>query len=190
MALHALTQADDIAAAYHQLTEELKNGSVPYERNVGWRGGGEQHTVHWHPGAGLWGLSAVAVDGTGYWFAFGTNDPAQTNQFGSISVQFSFYREGVSRRCGGAFAFNNTNGQVNLLHSGGIGGGRNGISKTSFLAAYNGPLEDIRWPNGATFRYVDIGSLEEPGLIGRLAAFVGAVETFKASVPVATGIPH
>lgn len=52
-----------------------------------------------------------------------------------ITVEVNTYEEGLDRRLGGYFAKNPYTGQVYLMHSGGIGGGKEGQSKNAFLGS-------------------------------------------------------
>jgi len=57
-----------------------------------------------------------------------------TNPVLHTSVQINTPYEGRSDRVAGFFARNNDTGMIYLFHSGGVGGGKEGVGKTAFLA--------------------------------------------------------
>jgi hypothetical protein len=188
MPLYALTDADEITAAYQRFAERLQNGATPYESGVGWQGGGGDFTVFWQPNGAIWGFHEAPTDC--YWFGFGTDNLADGDRVGNVVVQFGFVLSGESRRRAGIFARDSQDGSLHLLHSGGIHSPRAGINKATFLAAYNDPMAEVIWPSGVTAHYCTLGSLEAPDLMARIGVFTQTVQTFKNSVAngVASGI--
>ena len=186
MPLYALTDADEIAANYQQFAERLRDGATRYDGlGIGWQGENRTTDIYWQPTAQVWSFAVEETDR--YWFGVGTDDPAPNNSVGDIVVQFGFVRAGSNRRFRAIFARDDQDGAVHLLHSGGIGGGRPGISKIPFLAVYDGPMAEVAWPNGATALYCALGPIEAADLMVRVAAFAQAVQTFKNSVTATAG---
>jgi hypothetical protein len=76
-----------------------------------------------------------------------------------------------------------------LGHSGRVGGGRKGIGKTNFLEEYSGTLEEIEWPDGVSDEVVVVGKVGGKSFVNNLAAYIRAVEAFKADATRQTPAP-
>ena len=75
----------DIASAQRALRAEFYDGATVLTRGIGFQGGGTVADVAWHPSIWIWGHvdteeSARGSDGmgTGYWNAFGLQNPEIT----------------------------------------------------------------------------------------------------------------
>lgn len=180
MPLTALTDADEIAAAYQRFAQRLRDGATVFnDLVVGWQGESRTMDIYWQPTAQVWGFP---VEEDYYWFGFGTDDPALKNAVGNIVVQFGFVKQGSNRQYAGVFA-RDEHGALHLLHSGGIGGGYPGIGKTAFLDAYDGRFANVYWVKPkAKVEYIQVGSLDDPQLMEHVAGFVRKVEKFKEKV--------
>ena len=86
-----------------------------------------------------------------YWFAWAKPDPNDTtprywNSFGryrdngnlQIAVEINIPTNSDSKRVAGFFAKDTETGIVYLMHDGGVGGGRKGVGRASFLARRSG----------------------------------------------------
>ena len=104
------------------------------------RGGPGAHdsTVHWISELQIWGCfrDDVARTGNRYWNAFGTGHPYAGDTL-HITCEICIPLSGVNRRIAGAFG-EGQDGTVYLLHSGKIGGGKEGVGKNAFLAQFHG----------------------------------------------------
>jgi hypothetical protein len=61
-----------------------------------------------------------------------------------------------------------------------LGGGRKGIGKSSFLAAYHGRnVSEIQWPDGITNSAIVIGNIHDGDLATKISEFIRAVEQYK-----------
>lgn len=174
----------EIAQAFKHFAQAVKNGSQPLSRMLGWQGSSTSAKVYWHAKYSLW----VAVDPEGfvenrYWNAFGIDDPNKTQTLG-ITCEINFPRDGINRRVAGAFA-KNAVGNTIVLHSGKVGGGRAGIGKNAFSAAY-GRQEKwavVQWPGSDySTEHIAIGNVNDTQFIQEVAEFVHAVHTFKNEV--------
>lgn len=180
----AIIDRVEIVKAFKRFAQAVKNGSQPISRMLGWQGNSTNATVYWQPNYSLW--TAVDPDGfveNRYWNAFGIDDPNKTQTLG-ITCEINFPRDGINRRVAGAFA-KNALGQTIVVHSGKVGGGRAGIGKNAFSAAY-GRREKravVHWPGSdyAT-EHIIIGNVEDRQFIKDVAEFVHAVHTFKNDV--------
>lgn len=149
------------------------------ERVLGWQGGNEVGTVYWHSRDRVW--SAFKPVDNRYWCSFGTSDPTSATML-AITCEINPPYEGINRQCAGAFA-RDESGQIYLTHSGKIGGGRQGIGKSTFLAAYRGDnRETLIWPDGMETTSIVIGRVDSARLLRQVAHFVHEVERFKGSV--------
>jgi hypothetical protein len=88
---------------------------------------------------------------------------------------------GYRRQVSGLFA-KNARGEVFLLHTGKIGGGRKGVGKSAFGAAYEGKWTDVATEGGEMTQAIEIGRIREKLFIDKLLKFVQEVNRFKASV--------
>ena len=95
--------------------------------------------------------------------------------------EINFPRTGINSRIAGAFA-EDDHANVHLVHSGNVGGGRPGIDRESFLAAYQDQgnnLTSVRW--GTEFKdAIVVGRVGDPELPDHVARFIHAVAHYKA----------
>src|SRR4029079_3467149 len=70
-------------------------------------------------------------------------------------------------------------GDIFLMHSGKIGGGRPGIGKSAFLAWSKASLIEVSEMNGKTRSGIPIAKLSDHNFAERVWAFVKAVKSFK-----------
>ncbi len=139
---------------------------------LGYQGGASEAQVYRLTALNLW--AGFGQAGNRYWNAFGLGDPNDT----SIVVEVNPPRQGINRRCSGAFA-EDDDGEVYLVHRGRVGGGREGIGKSAFLNWWSGPLRDVE-DDDRTNQVVVVGRLGDEHFAARLASFVHLVHTFKA----------
>jgi len=177
MNLSPITVRKESKIAFDALRSCLIAGSKEFKRNVGWPGGHAECTLYWHENAGFWVVFWIE-EPSRYWCAYGTMDPNKHDSV-NITCEINPPIEGVNRRCGGVFLKDSGSG-LYLAHSGKVGGGRKGIGKTSFLKEYSGSLEEIEWPDGVTDDVVLLGKIGGRSFINNIAAYLRAVEAFKA----------
>ncbi|MCZ2153398.1 MAG: hypothetical protein LC114_05785 [Bryobacterales bacterium] len=186
MNLSPITIRKESKVAFDALRTCLITGSKKFKRNVGWPGDHGEFTLYWHEDAGFWvvfGLEELSR----YWCAYGTMDPNSHNSV-DITCEINPPTEGIDRRCGGIFLKDSGSG-LYLAHSGKVGGGRKGIGKTSFLEQYSGSLEEVEWPDGVTAEVVLLGKIGGRSFVNNLAAYIRAVEAFKANATGQTPAP-
>lgn len=70
-------------------------------------------------------------------------------------------------------------GDVFLMHSGRIGGGRRGIGKSAFLVWSKAKLVDVTETDGDVRGGIAVGKLDDPDLADRIWTFVRNVQSFK-----------
>lgn len=149
-------------------------------RNIGFPGGNVDQTVYSAGDGQLW----VAFGGPSedaavprYWNAFGIyrpNRPAQT-----ITVEINIAIDSNTALVAGFLAEDGDTGDVFLMHSGRIGGGRRGIGKSAFLVWSKAKLVDVTETDGDVRGGIAVGKLDDPDLADRIWTFVRNVQSFK-----------
>ncbi len=149
-------------------------------RNIGFPGGNFDQTVY--------------SDGDGqFWVAFGglTEDaavPRYSNAFGiyepdrpaqTITVEINIAIGSNTAKVAGFFAEDGDTGDVFLMHSGKVGGGRPGIGKSPFLVWSKAKLVDVAEKDGGIRRGIAVAKLDDPDLTDRIWTFVRKVQSFK-----------
>jgi len=180
VSLRPLVERDEIRDAFDTLAERLRQGAQAYKRQVGYRSGYADTTIHWHPRHGFWCLFDPEYAENKYWCCFGTVDPEGQTML-SITVETNSPYEGVNRRIGGVFV-RDDEGRVYIAHSGKVGGGRPGIGKKAFWDFYGGEqVETVKWPDGQKSQMIVIGRIDREHLSAHIARFVHEVARFKAA---------
>lgn len=179
--LMLVEDAKERARAQRQLEEALKEGlGRAGTRNVGFPGDNFDLPLFSGGHGKLWAAFLKPVkDGRGisrYWNAFGVfdeNAPAQ-----SITVEANIAAESDSHRVAGFFATDAQNGEVVLMHSGKIGGGRKGIGRTAFLVWSHARLVEASGERRQR-EGIPIANLNRDDVVERVWRFVRKVEEFK-----------
>lgn len=148
-------------------------------RNIGFPGGNADLPIY-SVGAGkLWVAFGESGDGSErrYWNAFGAYQPDQPAQ--SITVEINILANSNNSRVAGFFAEDSEVGDIFLMHSGKVGGGRPGIGKTAFLVWSKAKLIDVSKKDGGFRTGIAVGKLHDPDLADRIWTFVRRVQDFK-----------
>lgn len=168
---------DAQAALEHELKGSLKRLGI---RNIGFPGGNVDQTMYSAGKGELW----VAFSGPSedfavprYWNAFGIYDPNRPAQ--TIAVEINIPSESNSAQVAGFFAEDNETGDIFLMHSGKVGGGRLGIGKSEFLFWSKAKLVDVAEKDGGIRSGIPICKLNDSAIVGRILAFVKRVQSFK-----------
>lgn len=176
MALRALTDNTEIKSAKHALEQNIIKNTLPFTRNLGWKGGYRKMQVRWRPREEFW--IARCTEDTFYWFGYGNTNPDTAKSL-SITCATSIPIEGVGRRTAGAFG-KDSYGHIYLTHSGKVGGGKKGVGKSEFLKAYRGDsLETIFYPDGNERDMIVLGRIDSPELPRQIKHFITEVHRFK-----------
>ena len=112
-----------------------------------------------------------------YWNAFGLADKLLINGSNNIAVEINVPLSGSNGTVSGFFA-KNQNGEVFLLHSGKIGGGRKGIGKNSFLSWYCHPTVKVL-RNKKSQDALIVTNINSSNIAVEIGEFVKAVSAFK-----------
>lgn len=148
-------------------------------RNIGFPGGNVDQTIYSAGGGQLWVAFGGPIDSAirRYWNAFGIYRPDRPAQ--SIAVEINIAAEGNSAQVAGFFAEDGETGDIFLMHSGRIGGGRPGIGKSAFLVWSKVKLVEVSERDGRIRNGIAVGKLDDPDLSERIWTFVKNVQGFK-----------
>ncbi|MET4292493.1 hypothetical protein ABIB06_001841 [Bradyrhizobium sp. LB8.2] len=115
-----------------------------------------------------------------YWNAFGVYQPENHAQ--SITVEINIPTVSIGAQVSGFFAEDTATGDLFLMHSGRIGGGRPGIGKTAFLVWSKAKLVEVMDQGKGRRMGIAVAKINGADLASRIEAFVGSVYSFKDQV--------
>lgn len=189
MSLKPLTNRVETRKAFKLLFRNLTRDCTRFVRFVGWQGGRGKHPVYWNSRLRFWTLLRVLRRQRRYWCSFGTKDATKFRGF-SITGQINSPVKGFDRSLGGAFLCD-PQGRIYLAHSGKVGGGRSGIGKSAFVAAYRGKnWQRVVWSDGKETEMIVIGRVDGAHLQDQLAHFVREIDRFKQRAATGQTPPH
>jgi len=175
--LTVLTDRDQIEAAAEQLRQQLQAKATMRDRVVlGFQGGSLAADGAWFKALDFWYAYEPLDEGERYWNAFGYGNPFEQKNV-PITVEVNPPFSGLHRRIAGAFA-QDEDGTIYLIHRGNVGGGRRGIGKNAFLAAYPEPLEVVSDGDHKT-KAIAVGVVGSDSLIEQIEHFANIVRKFK-----------
>ena len=119
------------------------------------------------------------------WFGIYEEDRNSIN----IALEVNAYLEGKDRRVAGFFAKNVETERVYLMHSGGIGGGREGQNKFAFLDWRGGSLEEVRSSDGHKEKAIAVMALEGQRPLETAFAYVDEVHQYKQALRDGSYVP-
>jgi len=157
-------------------------------RNIGYPSGNQDYRVY---AAGhnelYWALSQPSDDHGVRRFVntFGVFAADAGSQ--QIVVEVSVPERGDDARAGGMFARDPLTGEIYLLHSGKVGGGRKGVGATKFRAFHGGPLEAVQ-TSSRQREAIRLGNIRDPLLPALIWSYVGVVAQFKKRVAAGISI--
>jgi hypothetical protein len=180
MSLKPLTEKKETTEAFKLLFQNLTRECEKLTRTVGWQGGRATYPAYWNPRLRFWTLLRVLWKKERYWCCFGLKDATKHRGF-SITGQLNPTIKGYNRRAAGAFV-RDSQGRVYVAHSGKIGGGRSGIGKSAFVAAYRGKnWQTVTWPDNKQTEMIVIGRIDGAHLQSHIANFIREIDRFKKS---------
>jgi hypothetical protein len=167
-----------------QLERQLSVNCGAVQGNISFRPQSWPSTVWWDPARDFWfHFDSLQRVPERWWCAYGVSDPGSARGTLTIAVEINFPVTGIDRRIAGAFV-EDDQGNVHLVHSGAVGGGRPGISRDSFLTWYQNQgnnLTNVRW-GAETREAIVVARLGDPQLADHVAQFVHDVASYKAWV--------
>jgi hypothetical protein len=112
-----------------------------------------------------------------YWNPFGIYNPDRPAQ--TIVVEVNIPHGSNTTQVAGFFAQDSETGDMFLMHTGRVGGGRPGIGKSAFLVWSKAKLVAIAREDGKLRDGIAVARLDDPDLPGRIWRFVTNVHRFK-----------
>lgn len=164
-------------ALEHNLKHALKRQGT---RNIGHPGGNFDDVVYSNGAGTLWAALGRVADENAiarYWNGFGVFDPASGHQ--EITVEINIPLKQNTAQIAGFFAEDTETGVVYLMHTGKVGGGRQGIGRSAFLAHSKVTLVNVAWTDGRDGQAVIIGKVDGADLTSRIWRYVQQVRKFK-----------
>ena len=180
MSLLPLTKASEIESAYRRLRQRVTRGCRKMARMVSWRGGRREVSVHWKEDVGMWSVFDRTKDKKRYLCFFGLEDPKDKYKL-TIVCEVNPPRRSYNRRTAGVFVRDH-GGNIHIAHSGRLGGGLVGISKSKFRDFYRGDLKTVVWPDGKESRVIVLGRVDRRHVRDKIADFVHVVHRFKSAL--------
>jgi hypothetical protein len=154
-----------------------------------WRGGELTTTIRWMRDEGFWwALEArTARNGSNRRHALllghAPDAPARRE---SVTCEINLLRAGADRRVAGLIA-SDAAGAFYLVHSGRIGGTRQGRRKAGFRAFLSDAVWcPLAWPDGKETEALVVAPLDSPRFARLLGQFVRSVRAFKAGETATT----
>jgi hypothetical protein len=150
------------------------------KRRIGFPGGTAEHLLYSQANGTLW----YAPDRPRktskiprYWNSFGVFNSDAHSQ--SIVVETNVPETSNTGQVASFFAKDSATGEILLMHSGRVGGGRRGISKSAFLAWANPSLVDVSTQNGDYRSALVVASVSSSDIVATIWRFVTTVAEFK-----------
>lgn len=179
MVLQLLVGRREKAAAQRSFRQQLEAQlGFRAEENIGYQGGGGTFKVYSQgPGTLYYAYNPPNTEDITprHWNSFGIYG---SNGVGGIGVEINIPSEENSGRVAGFFARDIETGLIFVMHDGGIGGGRKGIGKDSFLAWMGEDLE-LAVADGTRRVGLRVAELSSPDLSTQIWNFVMKVDRFK-----------
>ena len=182
--LVAFDKKDSSAEAFGVLRTTLLRGGARIRRTVGFRGGAVETEVTWHGSAGIWTLLDPDEAKNRFWCCFGVQNPKEVKSL-DIAVEVNPRLKGTDLRVAGAFA-RDVRGIVHLCHNGKIGGGKRGVGKRALFNHYRGEWAEMVYRDRIV-DVVDLGSICDPRLPGRLGWFAREILRVKGVIASTSG---
>jgi len=117
-----------------------------------------------------------------FWNGFGLTDQLDVNKSNNITVEINIPLNDINRRVSGLFAIDDKTGDIFLLHRGGVGGGRKGISRSTFITWYDKKLTKVNNENSKKEMALIIGNISKDNFITKLTDFIKNVSNFKVLI--------
>lgn len=148
--------------------------------NIGHAGGNFDDEVYSNGPGTLWAAVGKTFDEDAinrYWNGFGVFTPDRRRQ--DITVEINIPVSSNSALVAGFFGEDINTGDIFLMHTGKVAGGRPGIGKSAFLVHSKATLVDVAVSGGGFRRGVIIGKVDAPDLPSRIWRYVQQVRRFK-----------
>lgn len=142
--------------------------------HIGYKGENKLLDVSYSSDLNIWWTFQKLSDR--HWNSFGVGIPSRKSN-NSITCEINYSFQGFNTSLAGGFAANDE-GEVILIHSGRIGGGRTGIGKTLFTDNYIGEIIPVKVKNNVS-EYAPVGALDSTRFGSQVAFFVHQISRIK-----------
>ena len=183
--LRLIGKSEDKRHAQSVLEENLVATLIDQEcQTIRFRPGGVAATIYSAGGHGLW-ATFVELENTNtprFWNAFGVYRP--NSQVQRITVEINIPTENNNRRVAGFFAEDPDSKCRFLMHSGGVGGGQQGVGLQAFLQWSELPVQLVQETGREPRQGIMICEIQEndPQMIEDIWTYVRTVQDFKNSL--------
>jgi 5-methylcytosine-specific restriction endonuclease McrA len=185
--LAAIEKEKDIREAIHLLEDELKKDSVLIKNRVlGFQSGNISCDVFWNKEHAFWyyfdyeimrnpqiGIPRTVI-------CLGLENPNEKKNL-NITSEFNIPIQGLDKRVAGCILTDGSD--IHIGHSGGIGGGRQGVSKKGLVAYWREQLDKelitVDWGNDKTHELLFVSSINSSNLQSELKEFIYTVSKYK-----------
>ncbi|MEP3197117.1 MAG: hypothetical protein ABJO57_04545 [Lentilitoribacter sp.] len=180
--LHLITEDKQKQNCQKTLAKNLRKFmSNIGERQIGYPGDNEFVTMFKNNRTNLWFVAKTITPKKGtkkLWNAFGIfNKDIRSH---NIVVEANIPLKTNAQNVAGFFAKEQITGRIYLLHTGKIGGGAKGVSKSNFLRTTTLKLVDVHDPNGKTRKGIVLGPIDDALVINEgVLNFANHVIEFK-----------
>lgn len=129
--LFTLTNSNQIRMAEIALANNFRHFMTSYTKEtISFPSGSDVRDVMWYENIGIW---ACFWDvGDRYFNSFGTVKPDGKKHI-KITAEINVPASGINAKCQGAFAIDEFDSSLWMVHRGKVGGGKKGITKQAFL---------------------------------------------------------
>lgn len=181
--LQLIANSKEKRSAQRELERQLKQQlEAEGDLNIGHRGGNFQWPVHSNGPGKLWGAFGDAPSDSPvprFWNGFGVFDPASSQ---TIVVEINIATASNHESVAGFYARDVSTGDIFLMHSGKIGGGKPGVGKSLFLEWSPAELVKAYKDEGGYREGLIVGRVNSADIAARIWRFVCDVRAFKKAV--------
>ncbi len=184
MSLHVITDQGEISRCQKKFANRLRGAGEPRRGKCGYRGGHVDADMCWFPEEKFWWIYQRIADGPEprHWNAFGLEEPLGDSRMHDIACEINFPLSAGTWHVAGALA-KDESGEVYVVHSGRIGGGRKGVGRSLFVDHFAGSEQWIGVErNGEPKKVVVVSALDDDSLVQNLAHFAREVHRIKGLV--------
>lgn len=181
MHLHVIDDEDRITKYQDMLADRLRKAGELRRGMWGHQGGNGGDKMHWFPDDGFWwGYERLVEDpNPRHWNAFGLTEPTGGLTSHSIACEINIPLSNGTWRVAGAFVEDDS-GEIYVVHSGKIGGGRKRVGRSTFVANFAYTKQWVHAErNGKHKDVVVVSALDDASLIQNLAHFTREVYRIK-----------
>ena len=180
--LHGIVAEDEISNLQQRLADRLQEaGNLKALIKCGFNGGHTDIPAYWFSEEKFWwGYEKLCGETESrHCNAFGLEEPLRDDKIYDIVCQINISFSNPTWRVPGAFA-EDQSGQVYIIHTGKIGGGRRGVGRDSFMKLFAGSRQLARVERNCKRKEVlVVSALDDDLLVPNLGRFVRDVRHLK-----------